>query len=393
MQGKLRQIITNDRVYTIADQLILTIEFGMATQSSVDLAKNVKRGLTSKAEKGFKPGLPNLGYKCDFTGEKGKKAVFVDEERFPLLRKMVDMMLTGLYTVPQIINIMNEQYHFITPKGIKLQNSTAYKIFTNPFYYGEFEYGGVWYKGSHTPLMPPEEYDKIQLILGRKGKPRPKTHDFAFTGVIKCDCGAMITATEKQRLLTSGGIKDHVYYHCTGRKVGVTCAQKKKGATVEYIELTALDLMNNLDIPQEYIDWAEKYIKDNVAEDRKLIESQLNKLQKDYEVVVTRLNSLIDLKVNNPDILTDEEFRERKVKYTKEKDKILSAINELNENQNKGADEVIDVLNFWSKARRRFEYGDIQTKREIFARLGSKFLLKDKKTHYRPGRNGLRVEK
>ncbi len=87
------------------------------------------------------------------------------------------------------------------PNGKKMSRNTIYYIFTNTAYYGIFEYpkgSGIWYKGTYKPLMTAEEYDKIQVISRQKGKPRPKTHIFAFTGLMECgECGASITAEEK----------------------------------------------------------------------------------------------------------------------------------------------------------------------------------------------------
>ena len=47
-------------------------------------------------------------------------------------------------------------------------------------------------------MITREEYDKAQAILGKKGKQRPKTREFAYTGTVRCgECGAMITAEAK----------------------------------------------------------------------------------------------------------------------------------------------------------------------------------------------------
>lgn len=47
-------------------------------------------------------------------------------------------------------------------------------------------------------MITEEEFDRVQKLLGRKGRPRPKRHRFAFTGLMNCGtCGAMITAEEK----------------------------------------------------------------------------------------------------------------------------------------------------------------------------------------------------
>lgn len=53
-------------------------------------------------------------------------------------------------------------------------------------------------------MITQEEYERVQILLGRKGKPRIKRHNFAFTGLIRCgECGAMVTADEKNQIICS----------------------------------------------------------------------------------------------------------------------------------------------------------------------------------------------
>jgi len=51
-------------------------------------------------------------------------------------------------------------------------------------------------------MVTPEEYDRVQLILGRKGKPRKTKRAFAFTGAIHCEeCGCLYTAEIKKKII------------------------------------------------------------------------------------------------------------------------------------------------------------------------------------------------
>ena len=75
-----------------------------------------------------------------------------------------------------------------------------------PFYYGWFEFpkgSGQLYRGKHQPMITEAEYDRVQMLLGRKGNPRPRTHGiFPFTGLIRCgECNGMVTAEEKHQLI------------------------------------------------------------------------------------------------------------------------------------------------------------------------------------------------
>lgn len=101
----------------------------------------------------------------------------------------------------KILDIVNNEWMMKNQFGRKVARNTLYRILSNPFYYGKFEYpkhSGNWYQGKHKPMITKKEYDKLQIILGRKDKARPQKNEFPFTGMIRCgECGAMITAEKK----------------------------------------------------------------------------------------------------------------------------------------------------------------------------------------------------
>src|SRR5690606_7280422 len=115
-------------------------------------------------------------------------------DRFILIKKAWKLMITGAYTVPQILKILNEEWGYTTLRrktigGNPMARSTLYEVFTDPFYYGEYEYpvgSGNWFTGQHEPMITKDEFDRVQILLGRNGKPRPKQHEFPFTGLAKC---------------------------------------------------------------------------------------------------------------------------------------------------------------------------------------------------------------
>ena len=96
-RGVLKSIQTIDRQYLPEDNVLLfSVESDVANQYILDLSKNTKRGLQSKLEKGWQNGIAPLGYLND----KENKTIIIDPERFNLVRKMWDLMLTGNYTPP-----------------------------------------------------------------------------------------------------------------------------------------------------------------------------------------------------------------------------------------------------------------------------------------------------
>jgi DNA invertase Pin-like site-specific DNA recombinase len=137
--GLLERVITIDRTYTRDgnDRFIGNFELGMATKYIDDLRQNVKRGLRAKLQQGWATGKPPLGYLND----KADKTIVKDPERFDLVRRMWDLMLTGTLRPDQIRTIANEEWGFRTRKlkregGRPLAHAGIYHIFGNPFYMG-----------------------------------------------------------------------------------------------------------------------------------------------------------------------------------------------------------------------------------------------------------------
>jgi DNA invertase Pin-like site-specific DNA recombinase len=179
-QNVIQSIQTMEREYLPDDNvLLLSVESGMANQFIIDLKKSSRRGMESKADKGHMPSNAPIGYLNDVINN----VIVKDPERFDLVRKMWDMMLTGNYKPIQIMRIANNEWGFRTKKskksgGGELVSSVIYRIFTNIFYTGAFTWSGqVYTNGKHPAMISNEEYDRVQIILGKDGKPRPKTHD------------------------------------------------------------------------------------------------------------------------------------------------------------------------------------------------------------------------
>jgi len=229
--GILKSVQTIDKEYLPDDNtLLFSVESGIANQFIIELRKNTQRGIQSKLEKGWLPNLAPLGY----LNNKEFRTIEKDPERFRLVRKMWSLMLTGNYTTPQVLEKANKEWGFRTRKfkrtgGSELSGSGIYKIFTNPFYTGIIEYAGRQYEGKHEPMITLQEYDRVQALLRRKGTPRAKKHQFAFTGFIRCgECGCLYIAQTKTKYIKiTGEIRSYTYYHCTRRKKDIQCSQRK----------------------------------------------------------------------------------------------------------------------------------------------------------------------
>src|SRR3989344_8317302 len=115
-EGKLIEVKTPSRTYrnTPDDKFFLQLEFGIAKKSSDDSSVAVKRGLKTKVQMGWYPSRAPLGYLNTITKERGTNEIIKDQERFDVVRQMWNLMLTGNYTPPQILEIVNKEWKFKT---------------------------------------------------------------------------------------------------------------------------------------------------------------------------------------------------------------------------------------------------------------------------------------
>ena len=99
------RVMTPAQSYAREDDnvILMYIEFGMAQKYVDDLSKNVKRGMKTKLENGWLPGIAPLGYLNTTVKATGANILVKDPERFPFVRRMWDLMLSERYSPPQIV--------------------------------------------------------------------------------------------------------------------------------------------------------------------------------------------------------------------------------------------------------------------------------------------------
>lgn len=394
--------------------ILMYVEFGMAQKYIEDLSRNIKRGLKAAVDRGHYPALAPLGYLNSKFEERGEKCIRIDPERFPLVRRMWDLMLTGTITVPRILKLANDEWRFRTRSmkklgGRPLTMSGLYDIFTTPFFYGWFEYpkgSGRWYHGKHTPMITADEYDRVQLLLGRKGKPRPTKHTFPFTGLIRCgECSRMITAEEKHQLvcvicrlkfaylskdgcprcrtplseMTHPTVRHYTYYHCTKRR-GSGCRQGV--TTAAELESQVVDYLARIDVSERSNAWVRHHlaqIRTHTAHGRAEIRRAQETAHADC---IKRLQALVELKTSPRNVggrlLSDEEYEHQRGRLLKEKARLEEVLAGRLCVTDLPIDRVVATFELACEIERRFRTGDPQVKRRVVSDIGSNLTLTDR---------------
>lgn len=425
-EGRLRWMLQKGIIQTIRTPyrqfypedagLLMGVEGGRATDYVIRLSKNVKRGFKGKLAKGWRPCSSPIGYIN--IGDDGNKTIAPDPQTFDLVKQMWDLFLTGSYSVSQIKEIATNKWGLRTKikrklGGKPLSMSHMYKIFGDSFYYGYFWWKNPetgekeLYKGGHKPMISEKEYWRAQALLGKKGKPQPKTREFAFTGIIQCgECGGMITAEEKNQIICtnckhkfsydnktscpkcdtdilemkSPTILNYTYYHCTKRK-SPKCAQKS--VRLEDLEKQFNETLDKITIDDDYLKLALDYLnekQDSEVSCAKTIEQSLLDAYSNCQTRITNLNKEYTSPQNaNYNLYSPEEFKELKNDLLKERSNIEQELKDVKNKIDESLELSEKTFNFCTYAKYHFNTGTLQTKREIFSSIGSNMTLTDKK--------------
>lgn len=227
-------------------------------------------------------------------------------------------------------------------------------------------------------MVTPEEFDHVQLLLGRDGKPHPKKHYFAFTGAIRCgECGCLVTAeTKKKHIKSTGEMKEYCYYHCTHKRKDMKCFQRKSTLDLG-LELLIEQELEKYTILPEFRDWALEALNganDKEIETRTKIHESLNK------AIMSTQGELDELtKMRYRNLIDDERFLSEKTKLEKNIADLRGKLRGTEVRADKWLELTEKTFNFATYARIAFMQGDHQKKREILLTLGSNRILQNQK--------------
>lgn len=263
-QGKLKAVITRDRIYTGSsdDQFMSALILAMGTKYIRDLSQNVKAKSRAYLAKGYWTGKPAVGYIRDprYKDDTRFRDVLPDEERFHLIRDAFLMVLAGR-NPGEVLDVLNKEWNFTTRRmktfgGRRLSRSTFYRMLRDPFYTGLMRRAGETYQGRHTAMLTMEQFDQIQAILDGTGKPQGYKPNllFPYRGLITCGaCQAMVTAKNT----TNRWGTQYRYYHCCRKNYRYEYCHEPAVEEAQ-IDEQLIAFISRLDLPARWLDVAAK---------------------------------------------------------------------------------------------------------------------------------------
>lgn len=183
---------------------------------SINLAEEVRRGMTEKASRGGVVSIPPLGY----TVSDGQYHIV--PEKAALIQRIYNDFERGL-GYAEIARALNSEGE-LTVRGNPFENRTVEYILRNPVYTGKIRWNPsrrtrrdyldpdlMIVDAKHDPIISEEQFARVQELAGqkklmysRKAKSLAK-HEFMLRGIVRCSCcGSTL-------VYAAGGLQCHEY--------------------------------------------------------------------------------------------------------------------------------------------------------------------------------------
>lgn len=290
-QGKLSHIKTYSQSFTNNpnEKFLLMILCSQAKLENDNRGVNVKRGLRNKCEFGIRPGLAPIGYTNVLKANR-ISTVELDPIRAPIIKEIFNKVAYQGFS-GRMIKKWLDDINFATKSGCSMPLSKVYVALQNPFYYGEFQYGDKWYKGTHKTIITKALFEKVQIQL--QVAPRQWNKQlFPFKKICKCgSCGGSVTAEIKYRRTKANIVNSHIYYHCN--------RIKKYDCPEPYI--TEQELITQLIGHLPNIKLNTKYLMDE-------FENEVKRLQHLKATVIDKFTPKFELTSHNTGVQKTDEF-------------------------------------------------------------------------------------
>ena len=357
---------------------MLQMALSQGQYESAKLSKEVKRGNEQKLKAGGPTGMVPSGYLNNISDH----SAIPDPDRFHLVRQMWDLMLTGDYAVPQIAKIANEKWGYISLKrrksgGVSLNPSTLYAIFRNQFYAGVIVRNGVEYNGVHEAMITLEQFDRVQMLLGTKGRPRAKIHELYYTGYMFCgECGCRITAEEKFKFIKSTKeMRRYVYYHCTRKRKNFVCSQNRHLEETKLEEQMKTELMKYAILPN-FRDWGLKALNSRhliEVEDRSKVYEMQHKSVVQAQAQLDNIDDMV-----SRGAMEEDRYAKKSVELKAKIEKLEGELRETEQRAKSWQAVFEKTLATCAYAADKFNNGDWRTRRAVLLEIGHNPTLTDR---------------
>lgn len=196
---------------TPAGRMQRRILANMASFYTEQQSLDVREGQSRRAESGLFPCKAPYGYRNKRVD--GRSLVEIDADAAANVRRIFELYSQRGQTLDGVVQAMADDARIYTSAQPQFTRSKVHHILRDRSYIGEVFYNSQWLESKHRPLVSPEVFARVQILLGDKTY---IGHESVYgSGMVKCGhCGRPMVYEVKTKP-TCSGPKEYRYYRCS----------------------------------------------------------------------------------------------------------------------------------------------------------------------------------
>jgi DNA invertase Pin-like site-specific DNA recombinase len=323
----------------------------MAKNYVENLGEETKKGMAAKAKQGIWPSFAPPGYR-NVVGPDGKRAIDPDPVDGPIITRLFERFARGDVSIKLLAR------DFRTIRSRHFYPAQIHQALRKRIYTGDFDFDGVTYVGTYTPLVSRETWERVQAILdGRaSSQSRQRKHQFTLTGLVQCGhCGCLMVGELKKGRYT--------YYHCTEGRGRCDDPYVREEKMIG--ELTCV--VEHLVIAPDTLAWLEGIAIESDKNETGAREQALRQLKAERDRLRARIETMY---LDRLDGRISAEFFDAKSKEWREQQQQIEArMNQLSSTGLRSATEALQMMKGVSDACAGFAEAQPQQQRAIATAL------------------------
>ncbi len=276
-----------------SEKFIHGIKVLMAKNYVENLSEETRKGMLEKARQGIWPSKAPLGYR-NVVRPDGKRIIALDGAVAPLMRQLFEWYDSGEHSLRTLADKARSAGLGYRRSGDRIPASYVHQMLQNPLYYGDFEWDGVHYQGTHPAIVSRDLWERVQERLhGRlNGLRAVRRHDFAFAGLLRC--GPCADEGHERALIGSVAKGQYHYYHCERcKELG-----RRRSHPAIAIDTAFASALGTLRLDAEVMDWVKGALRSSMVDEKAEVAAAQARLQADYDKLQRRLDVAYDDKVD-----------------------------------------------------------------------------------------------
>lgn len=274
-----------------AGALSFNVMAAVAQYYSDNLRSEVLKGIDEKVRQGWPNGLAPYGYR---NADDRQEPIQPDPVKSLTLIRIFELYSVGNLTFEMLADRLAEEGHVYRASQPHFGRTSLSYILNNRFYIGELHRNGQIFEGKYRRLIDRAVFYACQDVLKGRNR-RTGQPDLQYAGgLFECaHCGQAITGERIKRKLTSGGIREHVYYRCANNYPGPD--HPKVRWKEHELEIAIIKALQSIRFPsQETATWFRKTLETAFADVAAAKQRNIAALNKRRSEIATMQDRLLN---------------------------------------------------------------------------------------------------